>query len=59
MKLSGSVNGLSVPPLFAGNHDKSVKPGMVVHWHRREGPNHSVLGVVVCMKRAFNYCRHC
>lgn len=36
MKSPGRLNGLSVPPPFASNHDnKSVESGMAVHWHHR------------------------
>lgn len=35
MKLSGGVNGLSVPPPFACNHDNKTESGMAVHSHCR------------------------
>lgn len=52
MKPPGRLNGLSVPPPFASNHDnKSMESGMAVHWHHRGAFPSPTAGCVggVCM----------
>lgn len=60
MKSPGRLNGLSVPPPFASNHDnKSVESGMAVHWHHRGGfpLSDCWVALVVCVSVCQCVCR--